>query len=124
MATMDKCFCVRPIDYFDRFYILINLYFRVNVTPAVIVPWLLNVTWTSAFIDTWKTFYNTAQRLLAYGRAGFYNITILPSLPTYTDLYMSGTCNISNGTSSTSTTVTTTIITTTKKKQSKTYKLT
>jgi hypothetical protein len=64
---------------------------RPAVTPDVITQWSLNVSWTPSFTATWQTFYNTAARLIAFGRAGYYNVTFLPALPLYTDLYM-GNC--------------------------------
>jgi hypothetical protein len=43
-----------------------------------------------------STLYNTATRLTAFGRAGYYNVAFLPALPFYTDLYM-GDCDNTGG---------------------------
>jgi len=62
------------------------LVFRFSIKEIALSQWLLNISWTSDLSTQCQTFYNTASRLTASGRAGYYNTSFLVRLPTYRDL--------------------------------------
>jgi hypothetical protein len=52
----------------------------------VLTQWLRRLTWTPELASQWQEFYNSASRILFYGRSGQFENEILFILPTYTDL--------------------------------------
>ncbi len=70
-------------------------FFRVPTYNAL-KQWLLNLTWTPELAVQWQEFYNTASRVLSYGRSGQFQTEILQTLPTYKDL-QPDICPKSNG---------------------------
>jgi len=48
--------------------------------------WLLDLKWTPELAARWQEFYNSASRLVIYGRSGQMQSQILETLPTYKDL--------------------------------------
>ena len=77
------------------------------VDDAMISLVLQNVNWISeAAIETQQLF-NSASRLIEFGRAGNYNISFLSSLPQYLDLNIDNCQEKENTTASTASMTTT-----------------
>ncbi|UJR36615.1 hypothetical protein I4U23_029335, partial [Adineta vaga] len=100
---IDQEMCIHLFTYYPRMTNLqscasiINPSSWQNITnisatsfnETTLSQWLLNATWTANSTAAWQDFYNTAPRLTAFGRAGFYNITSILNVTSYTDLNMS-----------------------------------
>lgn len=63
-----------------------NLMNTTSIDEKKIQDWLNNQTWTDESAFEFQRFFNTATRVVLYGRSGHSQMEILPNFPIYEDL--------------------------------------